>query len=48
MLDNAIRKIFYKLFKKPKASSYSSKHDTGSGMFVPQKHSLMPDLSITI
>lgn len=47
-LDNAIRKISNKLFKKPKASCYPSKCDTGSGMFAPQKHSLMPDLSITI
>lgn len=47
MLDDAIREISNKLFKKPKASSYPSKCDTDSGMFVPQKHSLMPDLSIT-
>lgn len=48
MLENAIRKISNKLFKKSNASSYLSKCDTSSGMFVPQKHSLMPGLSITI
>lgn len=48
MFDNAIGKISNKLLTKPKASLYPSKWDTGSGMFVPQKHSLMPDLSITI
>lgn len=47
-LDNAIRKISNKLFTKPNASSYPSKSDAGSGTFAPQKHWLMPDLSVTI